>query len=92
MRFARSRFEVEWSPDKGTLLDLAESVGLKPAFSCRMGICGTCATRITCGSANYAREPTATREDDEVLICSATPQPASREETCGDKIGVVLDL
>ena len=32
VRFARSMLDVIWSPDKGTLLELAEEVGLAPAF------------------------------------------------------------
>ena len=47
VRFAKSAVTAEWSRDKGTLLELAEMVGLAPVFGCRSGICGTCATRIT---------------------------------------------
>ena len=28
-----------------TLLELAEAAGLSPAYACRSGICGSCATR-----------------------------------------------
>ena len=90
--FSRSRLEAEWTPEKGTLLELAEEAGLTPPFSCRQGVCGTCATRTSCGTVNYAEEPTATPAANEVLICCSTPCAAAGEETCGDRIGVVLDL
>lgn len=84
VRFDASDVDATWSAGKGTLLDLAEDAGLNPAFSCRSGICGTCATRLKAGAVDYVEEPGAPHEDDEVLICCATPQ------TTGDS--VVLDL
>jgi len=90
--FAASDLEVAWSPDKGTLLDLAEAAGLNPAFSCRSGICGTCATRIKCGSVDYIEEPTGPHDDDEVLICCSTPRSLTGATSCGKDNGVVLDL
>lgn len=92
VRFAASGIEAQWSPDKGTLLEFAEAQGLAPPFSCRGGICGTCAARIVCGSVDYTEEPIAPHEDDEVLICCATPRPASGEQTCGEVQGIVLEL
>jgi hypothetical protein len=92
VHFAASGVDAEWSPDKGTLLDLAEASGLAPAYSCRSGICGTCATRIRCGGVHYLDDPTAPRADDEVLICCSTPRPSAGTATCGENRGVVLDL
>lgn len=71
--FARSGFEQRWDKEQGTLLELAESHGLNPEFSCRGGSCGTCATRIKSGAVAYRTEPTAERAEDEVLICCAVP-------------------
>ena len=90
--FATSNVDVEWSPDKGTLLDLAEAMGLDPAFSCRSGICGTCATHLKSGAVDYIEEPSAPHGDDEVLICCSTPRSTSGEDGCGEDCGVVLDL
>jgi hypothetical protein len=93
VRFAASDVEAEWSPDRGTLLELAEASGLSPAFGCRSGICGTCATRITCGAVHYyVEEPVGPRADGEVLLCCATPQATSGVDGCGTEHGVVLDL
>jgi ferredoxin len=90
--FASSNIRADWSPDQGTLLELAEAMGLQPDFACRSGICGTCATRLKCGAVDYLEEPTAPHADDEVLICCATPRPHADEEGCGGDYGVVLDL
>ena len=90
--FAGSGIDATWMPENGTLLELAEAEGLNPAFSCRTGICGTCATRIKCGSVDYLDAPTAPHDEDEVLICCATPRSASGESTCGEDRGVVLEL
>ncbi len=90
--FSKSGVDVEWSPDKGTLLELAEAAGLDAAFSCRSGICGTCATRLQCGAVDYVEEATGPHSDDEVLICCSTPRTMTGEKSCGDDCGVVLDL
>ena len=90
--FAKNGIETTWTPEKGTLLELAEGAGLSPAFACRSGICGTCATRLLCGDVDYLDEPTAPRADDEVLICCATPRATAGEKGCGEDYGVVLDL
>lgn len=92
VHFAKSDVKTEWTPDRGTLLELAEAAGVKPAFSCRTGICGVCATRMQCGQVDYTEEPTAHFADGEVLICCSTPRSPSGAHTCGDDMGVVLDL
>lgn len=92
VQFAESDIEIEWTPDKGTLLDLAQEAGLYPDYSCRSGICGTCATRIACGAVDYIEEPSASRAEDEVLICCSTPRSVSGAATCGEDRGVILGL
>ncbi len=92
VNFAASDVTATWSPDSGTLLELAEAAGLNPNYACRSGVCGTCATRIKCGSVDYVEEPSAPRADDEVLICCATPRSETGEASCGNDLGVVLDL
>ncbi|MFZ1414824.1 MAG: pyridoxamine 5'-phosphate oxidase family protein [Defluviicoccus sp.] len=92
VRFAASQVEAEWTADKGTLLELAEAAGLSPNFGCRAGICGTCATRLSCGAVDYVEEPVGPRGEGEVLICCATPRSTSGSATCGASHGVVLEL
>jgi ferredoxin-NADP reductase/predicted pyridoxine 5'-phosphate oxidase superfamily flavin-nucleotide-binding protein len=71
--FAISGKEARWSPASGSLLELAESRGLAPTFSCRSGSCGSCRTRIIEGAVTYHTTPSAEFAKDEALICSAVP-------------------
>lgn len=71
--FMASLKEARWTPEAGTLLDLAEARGLEPEFSCREGTCGTCRTKLTKGAVTYIKEPTATIGEGEVLLCCAVP-------------------
>jgi ferredoxin len=71
--FTQSDKKARWQPGKGTLLDLAEASGLAPEFSCRLGNCGSCRTKVLAGAVSYAKPPTADVADDEALICCAVP-------------------
>ncbi|HEX8544497.1 MAG TPA: pyridoxamine 5'-phosphate oxidase family protein [Pseudomonas sp.] len=71
--FATSAKEARWTPQGGSLLELAESRGLNPDFSCRGGSCGTCRTRLISGQVHYPNPPAELPEDDRVLICCAVP-------------------
>lgn len=75
--FLNASKEARWTPEAGTLLELAEARGLSPAFSCRSGTCGSCRTKLLAGAVTYGREPTAPAAADEVLICSAVPAEGS---------------
>lgn len=92
VRFAISEVNAKWRPTDGTLLELAEAAGLSPNFACRSGLCGTCATRMTCGKVNYIEEPTAAYGDDEILLCCAVPRYDCDPKTCGQDCGIVLEL
>ncbi|QAY90711.1 pyridoxamine 5'-phosphate oxidase family protein [Pseudomonas sp. ACM7] len=82
--FQRSAKEARWQPDGGSLLELAESRGLRPEFSCRGGSCGTCKTRLISGQVNYPQPPAEVPDDGQVLICCAIPAQGSQP--------LVLDL
>lgn len=71
--FTRSLKEARWTPDSGTLLELAEARGLTPEFSCRTGSCGTCRSKLVSGAVTYVRKPIAPIAEGEVLICCAVP-------------------
>ncbi len=71
--FTQSAKEARWEPEGGTLLELAEARGLQPEFSCRLGNCGSCRTKVLSGAVAYTREPTAEVGEDEALICCAVP-------------------
>lgn len=77
IKFIKSDFEKPWNAGDGTLLETAESHGLTPDFSCRNGVCGSCATKIKSGSVAYRTKPTAAHGADEALICCAVPAKGS---------------
>ena len=86
--FAKSGKDAKWTPESGSLLELAEAKGLEPQFGCRGGSCGTCRTRIVEGKVSYLAAPDFQVGDDEALICCAVPaKPAD-----GDAARLVLDL
>jgi ferredoxin-NADP reductase/predicted pyridoxine 5'-phosphate oxidase superfamily flavin-nucleotide-binding protein len=71
--FEKSAKEGRWQPDGGSLLELAESRGLNPEYSCRGGSCGTCKTRLISGQVHYPVPPAEMPAADHVLICCAVP-------------------
>ena len=73
VKFARSGVERHWSKGDASLLETAEAHGLTPAFSCRTGTCGSCATRKISGDVAYRTPPMADHAEDEVLICCSVP-------------------
>jgi ferredoxin-NADP reductase len=88
VRFTRSGITTVWEPAKGTLLDLAESEGLTPAYSCRSGICQTCSTGIVSGTVDYLDPPMAPPKPGEALICCSYPRRGAE----GEEEAVLLDL
>jgi ferredoxin len=72
--FKRSGVTANWNPSFGTLLDMAEGMGLSPAYSCRSGICQTCICAIEDGEVEYVEEPLDPPDQDAVLICCSKPK------------------
>lgn len=85
--FEQSAKEARWTPDSGSLLELAESRGLTPDFSCRGGSCGTCKTRIVSGAVTYPQPPAEMPEAGQALICCAVPAASA-----GAVQPLILDL
>ena len=85
--FKASATEARWKPGGGSLLELAESHGLNPEFSCRGGSCGTCSATLISGEVHYPTPPAQMPAADKVLICCAIPA-----QTQGAGQGLVLDL
>lgn len=85
--FSTSAKEARWEPGSGSLLELAESRGLNPDFSCRGGSCGTCRTKLVSGQVHYLNLPAEMPAQGEVLICCAVPAQSKE----GDA-PLVLDL
>jgi ferredoxin-NADP reductase/DMSO/TMAO reductase YedYZ heme-binding membrane subunit len=61
-------------PSKKTILDAAESVGVKIDYQCRSGVCGTCRTRLAAGQVTMEnREALSDADEAEgyILACQA---------------------
>jgi uncharacterized protein len=73
IRFVRSGISAVWKPQDGSLLDFAEQLGLPAAFSCRTGMCGTCAQRVVSGNVAQTGEIIARPGPGYQLLCSSVP-------------------
>lgn len=72
--FARSGITAPWDPNRfDNLLELAEACDVPVAFSCRTGVCHTCATGVVAGEVAYAPEPLERPEDGVALVCCSRP-------------------
>ncbi len=70
--FANSGIDIV--DDGRSLLEQAESAGLKPENGCRMGICHTCTRRKTAGTVrNLITGAVSTAPDEDVQICVSVP-------------------
>jgi len=77
LAFKKSGVEQYWARGEKTILETAEDHGLTPEFSCRNGQCGACSTPLLSGEVIYRTQPSATINDNEVLICCAVPAKGS---------------
>ena len=72
--FSKSNKTASWEDSVDSLLELAENAGLAPEFSCRSGICSTCACKLVEGKVEYFEEPLERPDNGDVLICCAKPK------------------
>ncbi len=72
--FATSGRTVDWTPEAGSLLDLADASDVPVDFSCRSGRCGTCAVKVFSGEIGYAKAPEAVVPEGYALTCQAHPR------------------
>ena len=74
--------------DDATVLDAAERVGMELPYSCRAGVCSTCRTKVTKGTAemevNYALEPWEVAAGF-VLCCQTRPTSGELELTYDER-------
>ncbi len=73
LRFAKSDKVVPLPPDK-SVLEIAESVGVPIDYSCRVGVCGICKTKLLEGNVTMEVEEALTPEDKAngiILACQA---------------------
>jgi ferredoxin-NADP reductase/MOSC domain-containing protein YiiM len=71
--FARSGLTVPWREDFPNLLEFAEACDVPTRWSCRTGVCRTCATPVFSGNVSYDPEPLEPPESGSALVCCATP-------------------
>ncbi|MEV4567932.1 MOSC and FAD-binding oxidoreductase domain-containing protein [Nonomuraea sp. NPDC049419] len=72
--FARSGLAVAWSPRHRSLLDLADACDVPTRWSCRTGVCHTCATPLLSGDVDYAPDPLEPPPAGQALICCSRPR------------------
>jgi len=72
--FARTGLTVSWDTSVESILELAESHGLHPDYSCRSGICHTCMSGLLAGEVDYTTEPADMPDPDSALICCSRPK------------------
>jgi ferredoxin-NADP reductase len=71
--FSRQGQTWRWNPDLSSLLDFAESHGVKMDAGCRAGNCGTCLVAIKSGSVDYLAPAGAGAEQGSCLACICKP-------------------
>jgi MOSC domain-containing protein YiiM/ferredoxin-NADP reductase len=80
--FATSGVVRSWTPEAGTLLDLAQAAGVTIASDCRVGLCGTCTSTVLEGQVGHPGLESGEPGPSQALLCCAVPTSSS----------VVLDL
>jgi ferredoxin-NADP reductase len=74
VQFARSGKVVNWTAASGSLLELAESVGVPIDAGCRAGNCGSCVVPLRSGAVDYPTSPGFPNEPGTCLSCVARPR------------------
>lgn len=72
--FELSGKTVQWAPEYGNLLELAEANGIEIECGCRAGNCGSCEVEISSGEVEYLVEPGAATDEDVCLLCVTVPK------------------
>lgn len=74
VEFVKSEKRVIWTPEDGSLLDLALANDIDVQFSCRSGDCQSCMQGVVSGKPSYVNceEPLLPRG--RVLLCQAVPK------------------
>lgn len=72
--FSRTGKAVPWNPQLGSLLDLADELGIKIESGCRAGNCGSCLVAIKSGNVDYVSDHGASSEDGSCLTCICKPK------------------
>ena len=76
IRFARSGRTIVWDGRDANLLDFSERHGVAVDSGCRSGSCGSCETRLVCGTVLYGHLPDHEIAPGHCLLCVGVPQTA----------------
>jgi MOSC domain-containing protein YiiM/ferredoxin len=71
--FARSGISAPFAASRRSVLELADACDVPTRWSCRSGVCHTCATPLLSGDVTYSPAPLEPPADGEALICCARP-------------------
>jgi ferredoxin-NADP reductase/MOSC domain-containing protein YiiM len=71
--FARSGITAPFGDAWRSVLELADACDVPTRWSCRTGVCHTCATPLLSGDISYAPDPLEPPPDGQILICCARP-------------------
>lgn len=71
--FAKSRTELTWMGDFGSLLEFAEKQEMPLDSGCRAGNCGQCAVRLLEGNVIHTKTPGVALGEKECLTCIGIP-------------------
>jgi ferredoxin-NADP reductase len=71
--FARAGLAASWDPRFQSLLEFAEACDIPVRWSCRTGVCQTCACGLISGSVTYDPEPLEPPAAGNLLICCSRP-------------------
>lgn len=72
--FARSERSATWSPNDGSLLDVALKNNIDVAYSCRQGDCQSCVQVVLSGVVDYPGEEVPLLAWNQVMLCQAIPR------------------
>lgn len=72
--FGRSGIKHHWNPARASLLEFAESHGIRIDAGCRAGNCGTCLVAIKSGEVAYLTPSGAGAEKGSCLTCICKPK------------------
>jgi ferredoxin-NADP reductase len=78
--FEKSGKNCQWTPESGSLLELAEANGVVLDFGCRAGNCGTCLVAVREGKVDYYHDPGVEPEAGSCLTCIAHPAGESGKD------------
>ncbi len=77
IEFRKTGRTLEWDGSFDNILEFAEEKGIQIDNICRVGVCGTCKTKLLSGEVSMSTEEALTEEDKAnrlFLPCVAIPQ------------------